>query len=287
MKKIIKLFSILLLSLNMTGCFKSDTMEDITIYTTVYPIEYITNRLYSDYSDIHSIYPDGVNVNEYTLTNKQIKDYSDSELLIFNGLNNEKDYVTKFFKNNKRIKIIDATNSMEINYEAEELWLNPSNFLMIAQNIKNGFDEYLTNNYIKNTIETNFKNLKLEVSNLDATLTNSLENATTKNIIVANDALLFLQKYGFNVMSLDEDSITEKVIAETKDLLARGSSTTIFALNTDEVEDYLKEKLDMEEVNITYLHSLSNISEEERNNKENYLTIMSDNINIIKAETNR
>ena len=209
MKKAFKLISILILTIVLTGC-KSDTMEDITIYTTVYPIEYITSRLYGDYSEIYSIYPDGVNVNEYTLTKKQIKDYSDSELLIFNGLDNEKDYVIKFFKHNKRIKIIDATNSMEIDNRTEELWLNPSNFLMLAQNIKNGFDEYVSNNYIKNTIEENFKELKIDVSNIDATLTHSYETATTKNLIIANKALYFLEKYGYNIICLDDDNISEK-----------------------------------------------------------------------------
>ena len=31
-------------------------MEDIKIYTTIYPIEFITSRLYSDYSDIESTF---------------------------------------------------------------------------------------------------------------------------------------------------------------------------------------------------------------------------------------
>ena len=33
----------------LSGCFKRDSMENINIYTTIYPIEYITNRLYGDY----------------------------------------------------------------------------------------------------------------------------------------------------------------------------------------------------------------------------------------------
>ena len=286
MKKAFKLISILILTITLTGCFKSDTMEDITIYTTVYPIEYITSRLYSDYSEIYSIYPDGVNVNEYTLTKKQIKDYSNSDLLIFNGLNTEKDYVLKFFKYNKRIKIIDATNSMEIDNKTEELWLNPSNFLMLAQNIKNGFDEYVSNNYIKNTIEDNFKSLKMDVSNIDATLTHSYETANTKNLIIANKALLFLEKYGYNIICLDEENVSEKTIADAKDLL-NGNSKTIFALDNDEVEDSLKELLGLDEVKVTYLHSLSNITEDERTNRDTYLTIMNENIDILKTETHK
>lgn len=286
MKKIFKLLSILILLITMTGC-KSDTMEDITIYTTVYPIEYITSRLYGGYSEIYSIYPDGVNVNEYTLTKKQIKDYSDSDLLIFNGLNTEKDYVIKFFKYNKRIKIIDATNSMEIDNKTEELWLNPSNFLMLAQNIKNGFDEYVSNNYIKNTIEESFKELKIDVSNIDATLTHSYETANNKNLIIANKALLFLQKYGYNIICLDDENVSEKTIADAKELLNNGKSKTIFALDNDEVEDSLKELLGLDEVKITYIHSLSNITEDERTNKDNYLTIMNENIDILKTETHK
>lgn len=235
-----KLFSVLLISLicfTMTGCFKIDTMEDITIYTTVYPIEYITNSLYSEYSTINSIYPDGVNVDEYKLTNKQKKDYSNSDLLIFNGLNTEKEYVTDFFKNNKNIKIIDATASMGYDYSVEELWLNPSNFLMIAQNIKNGFDEYLTNQYIKNVIEDKFNELKIEVSKLDATFTTIVENASNTKIIVNDDVFKFLEKYGFTVISLDSDTVTEKIISQAKDMLTNGTSSTIFVLSNHELND--------------------------------------------------
>ena len=57
MKKIFTLISMVLLSIISTGCFKRDTLEDITIYTTTYPVEYITNYLYGEHSTIYSIYP--------------------------------------------------------------------------------------------------------------------------------------------------------------------------------------------------------------------------------------
>ena len=59
MKKIILL---LLSILCLTGCFKRDTMEGIDIYTTIYPITFITEKLYGEYSNIESIYPNGVNI---------------------------------------------------------------------------------------------------------------------------------------------------------------------------------------------------------------------------------
>ena len=152
--KHLKLLFITLILITFTGCFKKDNFEDITIYTTSYPIEYITNYLYGDYSNISSIYPNGVNTNTYELTSKQIKDYSSMDLYIFNGTNTkENEHVTSMFKYNKNLKIIDATNTMEYNYSENEFWLDPSNFLMIASNIKNGILEYTTNHYLKNNIE--------------------------------------------------------------------------------------------------------------------------------------
>ena len=78
MKKILLILLISIICISTTGCLnlKSDSMEDITIYTTVYPTEYIKSRLYGDNSKIHSIYPDGVIPSKYELTSKQIKDYS-------------------------------------------------------------------------------------------------------------------------------------------------------------------------------------------------------------------
>ena len=49
-KTIITLFTITITLSCLTGCFKRDKMEDINIATTIYPIEYVTNRLYGNNS---------------------------------------------------------------------------------------------------------------------------------------------------------------------------------------------------------------------------------------------
>ena len=87
MKRVCSLFLLIILVFSLTGCLKRDNMEDITIYTTNYPTEYITKRLYGEFSTIKSIYPDGVNINTYKLTDKQIEDYSKSNLFIFSCFN--------------------------------------------------------------------------------------------------------------------------------------------------------------------------------------------------------
>ena len=53
-KSIFKLLAIiLLLGVITTGCFKRDDMEDISIITTVYPLEYVVNQLYGNNSVVN------------------------------------------------------------------------------------------------------------------------------------------------------------------------------------------------------------------------------------------
>ena len=76
MKKIFYGLLTFIMMISLTGCFKMDDLEDIKIYTTSYPIEYITNYLYGEHSEIKSIYPDGTSIKKYTLNDLQIKEYS-------------------------------------------------------------------------------------------------------------------------------------------------------------------------------------------------------------------
>ena len=282
MQKIKGILLVSILSLMTTGCFKSDTMEDITINTSVYPLEYRTERLYGNSSEVRSIYPDGINVNDYELTKKQIIDYSNVELFIFNGLTDEKNYVTDFFKENKKIKIIDGTSSMEILNNTEELWLNPSNFLMMTQNVKNGFNEYVTNHYIKQEIVDNYEDLKLEISNLDASISKVSENSEHKVIIVSDNMFNFLKKYGFEVISLEDAS--EKTYSDAYNYIKSGITKNIFIPKNSDLNDVTKKLIEETKVNVIELHTLSNISENERKNKDDYISLMTDNIDKLKLE---
>ena len=156
MKKKFLIFASCLL---FTGCATTNnTMEDIKIKTTSYPIEYITKILYEKNADvIDSIYPDNIDINKYELTDKQIKDFSNNDLFVYNGATKEPDYAIKLLNTNKNIKIIDAAKGMDYSNDVEELWLDPFNFLMLAQNIKDGFYEYIEDPYLKGKIQDRYR----------------------------------------------------------------------------------------------------------------------------------
>lgn len=269
----------------LSGCLKRDNFEGIDIRTTVYPIEYITNRLYGNNSEVSSIYPSGVNISEYELSEKQINDYSKTGLFIFDGASDEKKYVAEFSKNNKHLKIIDAALSMEAENGNETLWLNPSNFLMMAQNIRYGLKQYIDNHYLKNEIDENYNKLKEEISRLDASIYEISDNASFKTLVVSSDLFKFLEKYDLNIISLEEnENLTEKTVADVIDLINDDKIHYIILKQGEEMNDTIKKIVDETGVEIVYYHMLSNLTGDERNAKKDYISIMSENIDILRNE---
>jgi len=284
-KNMKKIIPILFIAFLLTGCFKKDSLEGINIYTTVYPIEYITTKLYSNHSTITSIYPDDININNYDLTTKQIKDYSNGNMYIFNGLSKEKEYVSLMFKNNRNLMIIDSSSTMEYTYSEEELWLDPSNFLMLALNIKNGLTEYIENHYLENEIEENYNNLKVEISNIDARLKLLSEDAKNSTIIVDKNSFKFLEKYGFTVISLEEGlTLTDKVLADARLAIETENVDYIFTTDKNKLSDKVKNIISKYKLGVLELNTITNLTDEERDNNDDFISLLNDNIEQIKNE---
>ncbi|MDD4706211.1 MAG: zinc ABC transporter substrate-binding protein [Bacilli bacterium] len=286
MKNILKIIIIFIAMISLTGCIKKDNFEDINIYTTIHTIEYITNELYSEYSTINSIYPDGKDISEYIITNKKMDEFSNSDLFIYNGLSAEKQIAATLINKNKKINIIDVSQGLEIKDEETELWISPSNCLMIAQNIKNGLKEYVTNTSILESIDQNYENLKIQISEFDAELKLIAENATNKNIIVANSSFDFLKKYGFEVLNIsyEDEELSTTSFSKAKNAFSSNENSYLFVLQgTDTISKDIKDLID-NGAKIVTINSMVNLTDEERENDKNYMTFMKEFIDAIKTE---
>lgn len=282
----ILLFGLMIITLLSTGCFKRDNLEGIEIITTVYPLEFVTNNLYGEHSIINSVYPDGIDTKNYTLSNKEINDYSKKKLFIYNRITGDKDIALSFLQKNEKILIIDATYGMEIAYGEEELWLNPSNLLMMTQNIKNGLQEYITNSYLEKEIDNKYEEIKVSLSELDAEFKLTAENATRKTLVVNNDSLKYLEKYGFEIISLDDstNSISEKVIDDVVAKIKANEVKHLFVLENTSLSEVFQKVVTETGVETFTYRRLDSITDEERNEKENYFTIMNNNIELLRDE---
>ncbi len=272
----------------LSGCAKDENTSAMTAYTSVYPVEYILENLYGDNIAIYSIYPDGINYKDYKLTSKQLSDYSKGDLYVYNGtIQKEKDYAVDLLNKNKKIKIIDASLGMRYSNDVSENWLNPSNYLMMASNIKKGLEEYISGNLEVKKIDENYNKLKLSLSEIDAELKQIASSANNPTIVVSSDTFKYLEKYGFVVISLEEnDNLNDKVISDVKKLLSNKQISYIFLKDNEEESATIKELKDNYEFTTTSLNTITTLNADERKDKKDYISIMMDNINSIKLEVN-
>ena len=277
-------------SIFATGC-KKDSMDGITIYTTTYPIEYITNALYGENSEIYSIYPNEV----IEPSEKLLNDYSSADMFVYNGLSVEQNYAVKMLNNNKYLIPVDAASGIvpENIDGIEELWLNPSNFLMLCLNIKNNMKRNIDNGVLKKQIDTNYDKLNLEISELDAEIKLLIENADDINLLVSNDALKFLEKkYNdpnknkkINVVSLENnDNLTNDVMNEAKKLINDKKIKYIIMFRDDVLTDEVEKLITDNNIEKVYFDPLTTLSSENKASGKDYISIMNENLNILRQE---
>jgi len=276
----------------LSGCklnIDTDSMKDIKVYTTIYPIRYLIDSLYGTNSTIYSIYPSGVEPKDFQISDKKLEEYSQADLFVFNSLDKERDYVVKMINKNKKLKIIDVSMGMTYDNDVAELWLNPYNYLMMAQNTKNGLLEYISNPYLITNdegtgVEDKYEALKYDLSRLDADIKETISLSSYDTIVVDNDVFNFLSKYNLNVISLEEDDkLTDIKINEVKKLINEGKIKYIYSSKT-ETNNTCKKLIEDYGVELVTFNTMETVDGGITNSNENYVTVMNNNLELLNKE---
>lgn len=279
MKKVKIFFSLLIVLLGVCGCNKNDNeTKTANIYTTIYPLTYVMEKLYGENNTIASIYPNGVDLNDYSLTDKQIKEYSQANMFVYIGLGNELNIAKSFLNNNKKLEIIDATYGLNYNNKIEELWIAPNNFLMLVKNIKASLNEYIDNEYQLNYIEEQYNEIYKDISWMDADLRSIAKDAkeNNNNVIISSSKVFdYLNNYGFEVISLENITNNEKQDIKTK--FKNGKYTSILKLDTEKENEFI---IELKEYGAKVININSMITNSDP--ASDYKTIQYENINKIR-----
>ena len=283
-KRLLIIITILLITLS-TGCNTKDELKDTNILTTSYPIEYIVSRLYTE-SNISSIYPNDTVIKEYELTDKQVKNYAKtSKLFIYNGLSNEKDIAHNLYDKNNNLQMIDSSYGIKLKYGIEELWLNPNNYLMLASNIKDDLQLISNNKYANENIGKNYKELEEELAILDANLREIAKkaNATGNNtLVVSYDTLAYLEEYGFTIINIsNENNVTSTLKNNFKDKTYK----YILINDLNNIPNYIQDLVDNYGTTLIEVPNIETLTDKQREDRENYLSIMQEFINNLSDIT--
>ena len=124
MKKWLSIISMLTFILLLTACSKDNEApaetdntqsnnDTLSIYTTVYPLQYFTERIGGEFVDVASIYPAGANEHSFEPTQKDMMALADSDLFFFIGLGLE-GFVEKAKKTleNEDVKLVATADGV-------------------------------------------------------------------------------------------------------------------------------------------------------------------------------
>ena len=83
---ILSLFTMLLLAACSNKENEKKNDDQLTVYTTVYPLQYFTERIGGNHVDVKSIYPTGADEHTFDPTQKEMMALADSDLFFYIGL---------------------------------------------------------------------------------------------------------------------------------------------------------------------------------------------------------
>ena len=282
-RNLIKVLLLTIVLLLTTAC-TTDNMENIKIIVTNYPNEYIINSLYGKHATVESIYPDGVTIEDYKISNKKKNEYSKSDLFVYNGaIEKERNLAISLLDKNPELKIIDTAYVLETDYSPEELWLDPSSLLMMAQNVRIGLQEYIPSTVLKKDIDERYEKLKVKLSELEAEYRINVDNAKNKEIIVSTSKLKYLEKFGYNVICLDNDA-KDKTIYDARSLVDTQTVSYIYKFKGEELSKNAIDLVAATNIEEISLNKLDNLSDKDRDTNKDYLSIMKDNLELLKKE---
>lgn len=309
---------VLILSLPMallfSGCNNSDSninseKERITIYTTLFVLTDFSKKIGGEYVEVVNLISPGTSSHDYDPTAKEMAALTNSDIFIYNGIGMES-WLEKIVTNleNEEVRLIDASegvaaiageehdheNGQDEHEDEHEhnidshVWLNPLNALKQSENIKNSLVEIDPTNAAY--YEANFEELEKELIALDEKYRVELENTTRKDFFVSHAAFGYLaEHYG-----LTQNSISgiipayEPSPAELSELVKKARELDINYILVDpmdvtKISDVLASEIGAK---TTSIYTLGSITKEQSDQGMDYISLMEENLEVLKKALN-
>ena len=331
MKKFLSLFLLSIVAVILAACGGDDnattdkeTTEESTnklsIYTTVYPLQYFTERIGGEYVDVSSIYPPGANEHTFEPTQKDMMTLADADMFFYIGLGLE-GFVEKA-KNtlaNENVKLVATADHVSeeklhistghVHAEDEEddhgheeeandllidhsghghdshVWLSPVISQDLAAVIK---DELVAAMPEQEALFTeNYEALVAELKELHANFEAMAAQTAQKTFFVSHAAFGYIAgHYGFSqvpVAGLNSQSEpSQKELTKIVDLAKKENIQYIFF--EQNVSSNLTEVIQNEvAADSLILHNLSVLTTDDIKNGETYFTLMEKNMEALKT----
>jgi len=308
MKKFIFFLSFLLpFSLILSACSNDKNQakkekSQLAIYTTVFPLQYFTERIGGKFVDVKTIYPPGADEHTFEPSQRDMMNLADSDAFFYIGLGLE-GFVekTKGTLKNEDVQLVPVADDLQLPQEHHSedgesngdvnphVWLDPVYSKDMAAVIRDTLIKKMPQQ--KDTFNKNFQKLALELDNLNDQYKRTIASAKHKRMIVTHAAFgYWATRYGIKQISISGFSTTnEPTQKELESLIATAEHERIhYILFEQNVQSKLG-KVVQKEIGARALpiHNLAILSKENIKNKETYFTLMNTNLETLKIALNK
>ncbi|PBB04717.1 metal ABC transporter substrate-binding protein [Salimicrobium humidisoli] len=290
---------------------KGNKEAEVDIYTTVYPLQFVTENIAGDALKVESILPAGADAHTYEPTTREMIRMAEGEAFIYT-----KDDFEAYAETiadtleAEDVRTVAAAEGMEglkkngheekeggdhaghshsASGEDPHIWLDPEIMAEVAEQVEKELAAIYPER--EDTFRENTDRLKERLHKLDERLAATIKEADTQEVIVSHAAYGYWEDaYGLKQISVAGLSSTnepsqkelEHVIETAEE---HGLNYVLFEKNVSmKAADIVQEEIGAEAL---YLHNLATRTEEEAENGKDYFDIMEENREVLEQALNR
>ena len=313
-KKLLYIISIITITL-LAACNNKEQPKEnkdvISVHTTVYPLQYFTERIGGDAVDVHSIYPPGADEHTFDPTQKDMMAMADSDLFFYVGLGLEGfvENAKKTLKN-EHVKMVSTADSIpedlfedgqdhddgtelddhgheEHNHEHGSIdphvWISPILSDALAYSIKEALIEAAPDK--KAVFEKNFEELRDDLLELDRKFIDMASNAPIKTFFVSHASFGYIaDTYGLEQVAIaglnSQSEPSQKQLASLVDYAETHEvGYVLFEQNvSSKLTEVIRKELGAKSL---MLHNLGVLTTEDVENEDDYFSLMEHNIQTL------
>ncbi|MHA6258481.1 metal ABC transporter solute-binding protein, Zn/Mn family [Sporosarcina sp. CAU 1771] len=297
----ISLFAMVLLAACSNIGNEKESEEQLTVFTTVYPLQYFTERIGGDHVDVESIYPPGAEEHTFEPTQKEMMTLADSDLFFYIGFGLEGfvEDAKKTLKN-EHVKMVATSESiteemlggehLDEEHEHDDsdfdphVWMSPILSDALAYSIKEALIELAPDK--KADFENNFEELRDDLLKLDREFIDMASNASVKTFFVSHAAFGYISEtYGLEQVAIaglnSQSEPSQKELASLVEYAKEQDvKYVLFEQNvSSKLTDVLRKEIGAESL---MLHNLGVLTSDDVKNKEDYFSLMNYNIRTLE-----
>lgn len=298
----------------ITGCTQDNEAstpddDELTIYTTIYPIQYAAERIGGETVKAESVFPPGVDAHSYEPSTQDMTAIADSDAFIYLGAGMEafaetaasalESQDTALIELGQREELFHSENGKEHDHDHDHhghdhgdhnphIWIDPLRMVEMSALIK---EEMIALNPDHGDLyEDNYASLAQDLEDLNEKYKEILDGKKNKRILVSHAAFDYWEsRYGIEQISIhgistsnepSQKELTEIInTAEEHDM-----EYIIFEQNiSTRVAEIIQEEIGAEAL---VIHNLSVLTDDDIEADEDYLSLMERNLEVLDQATN-